>query len=104
MNLKRIQARNLPSLKNVATMKLETLLKKLGIGPERTHNGQRAFNIGRMDCWQIQSLFEKAKRVYLRMIKSVYPYRHGQSCESASVLNALWRRIEELFRRKGAEV
>jgi hypothetical protein len=99
-------AKLLPATQRIGHIQLPQALVALGmtsVGCKKTKYGQGRLMVSKLNEWQLFDLYVAARKLYRLLVVQLHPDRGGSACVCAR-LNALWARIEFLFKRKGIEV
>ncbi|MFZ1072724.1 MAG: hypothetical protein WAO21_04745 [Verrucomicrobiia bacterium] len=104
----------LPSLQRIERKPLCVCLGLIGATPVRTryesgwtinqakrhaHKGG-GFNLGRLTEWELHDLYIECHKLWLEGCKMIQTHL-VKNHEAAAKWNALWARLEELFKRRG---
>lgn len=76
--------------------------QRCGTSFKYSWNGKRIV-FSKLDEWELSDLFKVSRSKWLQLVSALHPDRGGSS-ELCSRLNALWARIDFLFKRKGVSI
>lgn len=96
-------AQLLPASQRIGRIQLPQALVALGmdnVGCKKTKYRHGKIMVCKLNEWQLFDLYQAARKLYRQLVVQLHPDRGG-SVDLCARLNALWNRIEFLFKRKG---